>query len=507
MGTATQHGFSERQQRTRRQSTVLSPADKSLRTCLNLTPIPIGHLNHDLRFTFVNAAMVELAGRASSEMIGKNIGDIFPALEGWRNLRTNAVQHGSDGQMAILTSGGGDCDHSFVLTFIPSPASVLENGSTDHSVIKNSQACDRRDEFLAVLEHELRNPLTPMLAWTEVLKQDPAITPNMRRAVEAIEKSVRQQRTLVEDLLDLAGLRNGRVVCEQVPLELNAVLTEVITRARDKAQEKGVILIFESQSQHVEVRGDRLRLLQMFENLVDNAIKFTPTGARVNARLTCTGTWVRVDVLDSGIGIPPEFMSQIFKPFTQAHPLSSRHRRGLGLGLALVKELTQQHGGRIEVTSDGESKGAQFSVFLPMCPVLKPNAPAPSTLLSGRSRKVLIVEDRDDTREALRMLLEAWGVQIAEAPDGESGLKLIGEFKPDLVLCDLSMPVMDGWTMAREIRTRYPHLKIPLIAMSGHGTPADVRHSLHCGFRAHLVKPCEASVLLTILTEYLPVKQ
>jgi signal transduction histidine kinase/CheY-like chemotaxis protein len=361
------------------------------------------------------------------------------------------------------------------------------------------------DRFLALLGHELRNPLTPILTWTQLLKDSPAINEQLHKAIAAIERSALHQKSLVDDLLDLASLHNGKLVCEREEVKLHMLLTEVIGFYVDRASEANVTLTYDSTAPGVTVLGDRKRLSQIVRNLLDNAIKFTPSGGSVSARLSCDDNWVRVDVSDTGIGIPKEFMSQIFKTFAQAQDLQSRSRKGLGLGLAIVKQLTERHGGRAECISNGENTGATFSVFLPLYErkrsteiIRHPD------WVKNRRRKVLIIEDGDDTREALRTLLESWGLEVTEATDGQQGLQKISETLPDLVLCDLTMPLLDGWSVVRQVRLKNSTLNIPMIALSGHGTPGDLSTSKASGFQDHLVKPFDAQELLRVLQKYLP---
>jgi two-component system, sensor histidine kinase len=250
------------------------------------------------------------------------------------------------------------------------------------------------------------------------------------------------------------------------------------------------------------VLGDSQRLAQIFDNLLDNAVKFTPSGGRIETRLSSTDKWLRIDIIDTGSGIAQEFIGDLFKTFAQGHALASRYRRGLGLGLAIVKDLVERHRGKVEAFSSGQGCGATFSIHLPIYVpgVAEPESPS----VASRRGRILVVDDSDDTREALRILLESWGLDVADAADGVIGLERVETFNPDIVLCDLSMPVMDGWTMASELRAKFPTRRLPLVAMSGHGTPGDVQQSFACGFQAHLVKPCEATGMIAVLNRFLP---
>lgn len=518
MATTVRLRASESSRTSRRTSKVVSNAAVSgAMACLTHCKIGLAYADAALRLVYCNPAFEHFCDTTALKLNQKPLSEIIPFLGDLssltsgqkRDLSIRGLLTRADGPIHINATlcadkaGGGFTvmlapESSTEPVVLPAPERVAAEPPSR----RNAQAPEERDHFLAVLEHELRNPLTPILAWAEVLKQEPNQTHQMRRAVSAIERSVLQQRALVDDLLDLASIHNGNLRCEQLPVQIHAVLAESVAHFEACAKEKNIAVTFDSSATDATVCGDRRRLAQVFDNLLDNAVKFTPPGGRIEIHMACLKGHVRIDISDSGIGIASDFMSELFKTFTQAHPLASRYRRGLGLGLALVKNLIDRHHGEVQAASAGENTGTVFSVFLPLRTT---DALRPVTSLGKAARgKVLIVEDRDDTREALRTLIESWGYEVAEAPDGIAGLKVIAEFNPDLVLCDLSMPVMDGWEMASQLRVQMPTAKMPLVALSGHGTPSDIQRSLDAGFQAHVVKPCEAKVLLSVLKQFLP---
>ena len=500
---------------SRRPKSLESSVVNAAWACLQHCSDGLAYIDPEMHLIYCNAAFAKHCDSTAEQLMRKHLGEIIPfagvlCREAIHGARSEQCGHG------LLARRGGTAV-ALKLKLCPDPAGssgflVTLNADTVNEALPHSslEAPSRRqppvpegrDQFIAVLEHELRNPLTPILAWTEVLKQEPNQTQQMRRAISAIERSVLQQRALVDDLLDLASIHSGSLRCEQLPVNIYNVLAESVSHFETRAQEKDIDMVFESLGADAVVTGDQRRLAQIFDNLLDNAVKFTPRGGRIEVRMKCEARRVRIDVTDTGIGIAPDFMSELFKTFSQAHTLASRHRRGLGLGLALVKNLIERHNGEIQAASSGENMGATLSVFLPL---QIPEIVNPGADVADFRRKILIVEDRDDTREALRTLLESWGFHVAEAPDGIAGLKTVAEFAPDLVLCDLSMPVMDGWEMARQLRESIPAAQIPLIALSGHGTPCDIQRSLDAGFQAHIVKPCEARSLLGVLKKFLPV--
>ncbi len=518
LATTVRLRASESTRTSRRASKVVSNAAVSgAVACLANCKIGLAYVDAALRLVYCNPAFEQLCDTSARKLSQMPLAEIIPFL-GDLSVLTSGKQNelsicglltrGADAPVRMCatlcadkTGGGFTVMLSPEITSKPAVVPATERPAAEPPSRRSSQPPEERDHFLAVLEHELRNPLTPILAWAEVLKQEPNQTHQMRRAVSAIERSVLQQRALVDDLLDLASIHNGNLRCEQLPVQIHAVLAESVAHFEACAKEKGIAVVFNSSAADAIVCGDRRRLAQVFDNLLDNAVKFTPPGGRIEVHMASLNGRVRIDISDSGIGIAPDFMSELFKTFTQAHPLASRYRRGLGLGLALVKNLIDRHHGEVQAASAGENMGTVFSVFLPL---QTPDAIRPAAAVSATRGKVLIVEDRDDTREALRTLIESWGFEVAEAPDGIAGLKVIAEFEPNLVLCDLSMPVMDGWEMASQLRAQVPSAKMPMVALSGHGTPSDIQRSLDAGFQAHVVKPCEAKVLLSVLKQFLP---
>lgn len=518
MATTIKLRSAESQGSSRRSKALENPALNAAWACLQHSSFALGYVDSELHLIYCNGAFAQLCDSPLEKLLRKPLVEIIPFAG---LVCKNAILRDAPGKEhvchGLLARTNGDAaplkltlcpdttgNSGFLVTLVPDPLNETSAVPDHHQAPSRRQppVPEGRDQFLAVLEHELRNPLTPILAWTEVLKQEPNPTQQMRRAVSAIERSVLQQRALVDDLLDLASIHSGSLRCEQFPVCIYSVLAESVSHFEARAREKDIDMVFESLGAEATVTGDRRRLAQIFDNLLDNAVKFTPRGGRIEVRMKCELKRVRIDISDTGIGIAPDFMSELFKTFTQAHPLASRHRRGLGLGLALVKNLIERHNGEVQAASSGENLGSTFSIFLPL---QVPDVMSTGTAVADFRRKVLIVEDRDDTREALRTLLESWGFHVAEAPDGIAGLKTVAEFAPDLVLCDLSMPVMDGWEMARQLRESIPAAQIPLIALSGHGTPCDIQRSLDSGFQAHIVKPCEARALLSVLKKFLPV--
>lgn len=521
----------QRVERSGRAEAPLLRPDPGLQATLDGAAAGIGCLDDGLRLTCCNRALAEFCAGRVEEMQGQDICKFLPEVARLRDeLRAAQSSNGAkvaQGSAALRLDGAGQrfvdltlraaASQGFVLTVVDTTTHVQARqcieaayerlqttAAANQERLQREQALvlSGRDRFLASLGHELRNPLTPILTWTQLLKHEPSLTLRLAHAIAVIERNALHQKSLVDDLLDLASLHSGEMKFERASLCIEAVLGDVVKAFEEKARDNNVTLKFESLAPGAGVMGDEARLAQVFRNLIDNAIKFTPPGGNVSVRLSNLARAVQVEVADTGIGIPQDFMRELFELFSQAHDLHSPHRRGLGVGLALVRHLVERHGGRVEASSQGEHKGATFTVSLPL---LNGQSGPPKTNGNGKHRhKVLVIEDNDDTREVLCTLLESWSLDVSGAEDGEAGLKLLATLRPDLILCDLTMPVMDGWCVAQEIRTRHRLLDVPLIALSGHGTPRDITRSKECGFQDHLVKPFDANDLYRMIGKYLP---
>jgi len=354
-----------------------------------------------------------------------------------------------------------------------------------------------KDQFIAALSHELRTPLQPILGWTEVLRRHRGLDDVTSRALEAIHRNIRQQVRLVDDLLDLSRIVHGKFTLRFETLDLRDAVRAAVEAFEEAANHKGVRLSSALPPARLLVWGDSARLQQITTNLVSNAIKFTPPGGRVSVRLSTRGQQVRLDVEDTGEGIAPAELPFIFDAFRQgAKPRAG----GLGLGLDLVRRLTELHGGRVQVRSEGLDRGATFIVELPLAP--SPPAAAHAGLRpAGRldERTVLVVEDDDDTRGVVAFMLEAEGARVEAVPNGVTAVEAAGRLLPQVVLCDIGLPDIDGLEVARRLR-RNPALSATrLIALTGYGQAEDVRQAIEAGFDAHVTKPINLDQLMALL--------
>ena len=365
-----------------------------------------------------------------------------------------------------------------------------------------------KDQFLAVLSHELRSPLHATLQWLGVLRRRAADADLVPEAVRRIERNVRVQAELVNDLLDVSRIISGKLVIERAPVALGAVVADACDAVRPAAEEKGLRLVCEVPDVHDHVLGDAGRLRQVVTNLLGNAVKFTPPGGRIDAVLAVDdGREAVLTVRDTGEGIPPEFLPHLFQRFSQHDPSSTRRHGGLGLGLAIVHHLVAEHGGRIVARSDGPGRGATFTTRLPLLP--REAIPAAGGGGAPHERgeprlaglDVVVVEDEDDTREALQHILASAGAHVRTCAGARAALAAVQGTCPDVVLSDISMPGEDGYWLIDAIRhAADPAVaRLPAIAMTGFASRQDEERALAAGYAAHLPKPVDPDALLAIL--------
>jgi PAS domain S-box-containing protein len=359
-----------------------------------------------------------------------------------------------------------------------------------------SEANRAKDEFLATLSHELRNPLGAIANAVAALERRGGAEEAATRLRQIIHRQTHHLTRLVDDLLDVARATAGKIPLNRQPLDLSEVVGGCVRSLRESGRARQHRVSFRAES--VVVNADPTRLAQIVTNMLDNAVKFTPSGGTVDVDVLRDGQEAVLRVTDTGIGIAPHMLSRVFELFAQAEQPMDRPVGGLGIGLTLSRRLVELHGGTITAFSDGHGRGSQFTVRLPVETTVTP-APAPVARVSEQSRSILIVEDNDDARESLRLLLEALGHRVIEAADGQRGLALALHHLPDVVLIDLGLPGLDGYQVARALRASPIGKKATLIAVTGYGQQDDRRRSTEAGFDAHLVKPVSQSLLSSLI--------
>ena len=360
-----------------------------------------------------------------------------------------------------------------------------------------AEANRAKDEFLATLSHELRNPLGAILAAVGALERRGEQDEKTRRLRQIILRQSHHLAHLVDDLLDVARVTAGKITLSRQPLDLDEVAANCVRLLRDGGQ--GLEHRITVRAAPVMVSADLTRLEQIVGNLLQNAVKYTPAGGSIEIDVTRESRDAVLRVTDTGQGIRPEMLPRVFELFAQAEQPLDRSLGGLGVGLTLTRRLVELHGGAITAFSEGEGHGAQFTVRLPLDVTTAPPRPSSEPLAHGRPRRILIIEDSPDARESLRLLLESQGHHVSEASDGVSGVTLALAEGPDVVLVDLGLPGLDGYEVARTLRGTVFGKTATLIAVTGYGQTEDRRRSSDAGFDAHLVKPVSPAALARLL--------
>jgi PAS domain S-box-containing protein len=350
------------------------------------------------------------------------------------------------------------------------------------------EADHQKNQFLAVLSHELRNPLAPIRNGLYILERAPHESEQARRARAVIDRQVGHMTRLVDDLLDISRIAHGKVQLQRKPLDLDELAQRTVEDLRSIFDDSDVKLDVQGAGGKVWVNGDVTRLAQAIGNLLTNAAKFTPRRGTATVSLRAEQGEAILSVTNTGSGIAPEVLPHLFEPFAQADTSLDRSKGGLGLGLALVKGLVEMHGGSVRAASDGRA-GATFTIRLPLHVESAASKAPLAAGADGLRRRVLVIEDNVDAAETLRDALELGGHVVEVAYDGAKGIEKARAFEPDVVLCDIGLPGMDGYDVARTMRADAKLGGVGLIALSGYAQPDDVSKAKEAGFDAHLAKP------------------
>jgi PAS domain S-box-containing protein len=502
--------------RTRAEE-ALRESERRFMLLFHANPLPMTITSlHDGRHLEVNDAAVRHSGFRREEMLGRTKAELgFWVTSEQRDQmlqRLHAVGRVRDFEVTFRTRTGGHRQllvNSEVITYGGAPAvlsvslDITERTQLEAAIRargEEAEAASRaKDEFLAMLGHELRNPLgtiTNAVAVLDTLGSDETI----RRLTAIIGRQTRHLGRLVDDLLDVARLTSGKIGLRTQPVDLH----ELAGRCLDALNHAGRTLDHRVtlRGAAVHVDGDAARLEQIVNNLVDNALKYTPAGGAIAVTTERQGDEAVLRVRDTGKGIHADVLTSIFDLFVQEPQTLDRSRGGLGLGLTLVKRLVELHGGSVSAASAGAGRGSEFTVRLPArvtpgsvgsSPAEAESAPPPPR------RRVLIVEDSADARESLRLLLELAGHVVETSEDGPSGLAKLQTFRPEIALIDLGLPGVDGYALARMARARPETRGIRLVALTGYGQAEDQRRALAAGFDLHVTKPVDVATLLSVL--------
>ena len=359
----------------------------------------------------------------------------------------------------------------------------------------------RKDEFLATLAHELRNPLAPIRSAVEFTRIKAPEDPSLKRALDIVDRQLKGMVRLVDDLLDVSRITLGRIELQKAPVSLGVVLSHAIEAAKPLIESAAHTLRVELPEDPLELEADATRLSQVFLNLLNNAAKYTPPGGCIDMRVEVTNQQALVSIRDSGIGIPKTMLTHVFDLFAQANRVSGTVQGGLGIGLTLARRLVQLHGGAIEARSDGEHQGSEFLVRLPLHSrsQAKGGQSERIGMLAPARRRILIVDDNRDASDSLAMLLQMLEQEVRVAYDGETAIRYTQEFSPDLILLDLGMPGIDGYETCRRLRAQGSSRTVTIVALTGWGQARDRLQTQEAGFDLHWTKPLDMGVLENFL--------
>jgi signal transduction histidine kinase/CheY-like chemotaxis protein len=510
----------------------------------------------DLNVVAWNQWMEEHTGKRSSEILGKNLVEWFPelvtrrldrnykwALEGQVRVLSQAL-HGYLIAMPVVS--GEHCYPQMQQAVRISPLrhegqvigtltiieDVTERVAREAELQAQIEARSRllsseklarneaeranrlKDEFLATISHELRNPLNAILGWAHMMRLGKLTPANVERAVETIYRNAKLQAQLVSDLLDVSRIISGKLRLDVRQVDLLSIVNAAIDSIRPAAEAKTIRLQTMLDPAAGPISGDADRLQQIVWNLLTNAVKFTPKGGRIQVKVQRVDSHVEIVVSDSGVGISKEFLPFVFDRFRQADASTTRTQGGLGLGLSIVHQLVDLHGGGVSVHSEGEGKGATFTISLPFVGVISSPSEAESTtkaptedsislegLPSLRGLKVLVVDDEADTRELIREVLKQCGSEVILSRSVAEALEALEQHKPDILISDLGMPDEDGYALISKIRAlpseRGGH--IPAAALTAYARAEDRMRVLRSGFQFHLPKPVDSAELVTVV--------
>jgi PAS domain S-box-containing protein len=432
-------------------------------------------------------------------------------IERIRRAITTTLQEGTDYTLEFQARGPGGSYRWFWTraTVIRDPRGKplrLIGATTDVTERKRDEetlreADRRKDQFLAMLAHELRNPLAPICNGIELLRALCPSDERVNRVIAMLGRQTTHMSRLVDDLLDVSRITKDKITLKRELLPLAEVVRDVLDDWQAKFDRSGVRLSRSIALGDAWVEGDRTRLAQALGNLLHNAVKFSHEGGHTWVRLEVVEGWAEIAVEDDGDGIAASVLPLVFEPFAQAAQTSERAQGGLGLGLALVKGLARLHDGTVVAESPGVGRGATFTMRLPLGPRASVEPKAGARLAGAGKRRVLIVEDNVDAAESLEVLVSLWGHEVRLAPTGRRALEIVERWTPEVVLCDIGLPEMNGYLVCRDLLRRPETKGAFLIALTGYGQEADVNEAMRAGFKLHLTKPVDLQRLARIIAE------
>jgi len=364
------------------------------------------------------------------------------------------------------------------------------------------RAVRNRDEFLAMFGHEIRNPLGAVVSALDLLHLLPEHDARADRAIEIVDRQARHLVQLTDDLLDVSRVTRGKVTLRTLPTSIATTVADVMDDIVARARQRDIAVEVPAIDGALVVDADPLRLRQILQNVLGNAVKYTPPGGRVRVDVEADAATVALRIRDTGAGMAPEILESVFDMFVQGNHSLARSEGGLGIGLTLARALVELHGGTITAASEGPGQGSEFTVTLPRSRAGDDGVPAPETAMACPSGlRVLLVDDNEDLIEALGALLERWGCEVHLAYDGESAIEAARRVQPHAIFLDIGLPKLDGYAVARRLRAQPQFRTTPLIALTGYGQESDRRNVAEAGFDRHLIKPVAVSTLQHVLAD------
>jgi PAS domain S-box-containing protein len=467
--------------------------------------------DREWRYTYVNDAAARTLGKSREELLGCCIWEIFPDAVGNQYYKE---LHQALAEQRRITSEHyyAPFDTWFENHIYPTPEGVTVFSSDItarkrvEQALKDSQAAlqeaDRRkNEFLATLAHELRNPLAPIRQATHVFRSPKATETQLRWSSEVIDRQVVNMARLLDDLLDVSRITHGTIELRKEYAALASIVDVAVETARPLIEARQHRLSVTLPAEPVYAQVDPLRIAQLLSNLLTNAAKYTPAGGNISLTARRDGDQLILRVADTGIGIAAEHVPKLFTLFSQVTPAPEPTEGGLGIGLAIVRGIAELHGGSVEAHSDGPGRGSEFTVRLPLILSAASAAPVPRTSVEVAKKRwrILIADDNRDAADSLALCLSLDGHDVRAAYDGMAALNLASQFQPELALLDLGMPRMDGLAVARQLRAKSWGRSVRLVAVTGWGQGEDKRRALAAGFDDHLTKPIDVSDLQRFL--------
>ena len=508
-------------ERTRIEA-ALRESERRLNAVLDNATVAVFLMDCDRHCVYMNAAAERLTGYTFEETKGRTLhevihhsrpdGSVYPAEDCsiHQYIFENAQRQGEeifvhrDGTFypVAFTASPISDEHARVIGTI---VEVRDVRGEREAAEQLREADRRKDEFLAILAHELRNPLAPLRNGLEILRPMAAGNPAMGRITDMMGRQISHLVRLVDDLLDLNRITRGRLELRREPVMLREAVNVAVEASRALIEARGHELIVRSLDEQLAVDGDVHRLAQVISNLLSNSAKYTPDGGRVILTLERAGDDALISVTDTGIGIPTESLADIFEMFSQVHSGRDRSDGGLGIGLALVQSLVQMHGGTVSAYSDGIGTGSKFTIRLPALVRLDRRESAPRGVVASPKvvgivrRRVLVADDNADAASSLTLWLQQEGHEVRTAKDGHQAVVLAELFRPEVILMDLGMPRLDGLEASRKIRSQPWGKTIRIIALTGWGREQDRMRTQHAGIDLHWVKPVDPHALASIL--------